>query len=551
VSYTTARNMYAPNNTLIETPESIQQRTSLMRADKYFEKFFNDKEYAASMTSGNYAAPIAGTSPSGFGYTFGDSWRRTQRGVMEFQMPTGQEASLVTSLRYAFENVFVGKSLRVKVDFTCKGLSNQSPSDDSNDFFDDLIKRLYLNRIYRQATWLYYAAGMVPILLPEPGEDLSYVEILDPRMVKVQRQFGKTFMYVKPDKKMLDAASDPNGQKDIQHKDYWSSLPRSWKKQLQEFVKAGYKDQMIRLEDQSFVYLENRYNPFSMTGESFDGLPLQPYFSACAQYRQLAAGDFAAGFVNKNLLALVSVGDPKAEGENYIRPDTQTLQNLELALQNPSQAQWVYGDPTMNVRYITPDPNVFDNKKYAQCMEELKNLLPSPFWYNNGTGSFAASQTEMDFLEEEVNACNDTFDREFWIPLFYRATEGKKNYAKKAIRAPKHDRNALKNETDWLQAINTLYGNGGLDIHTLMEQHGFDPDVIKKRLLEQQPDAKNRLYSPAFEGKQGIVADTLGVQKTAGPANAGSGKRRNGRPNKPGSKPQSETPGSRAPRPNT
>ena len=97
-----------------------------------------------------------------------------------------------------------------------------------------------------------------------------------------------------------------------------------------------------------------------------------------------------------------------------------------------------------------------------------------------------------------------------------------------------------------------MYANGGLSIDTLIEEHGFDPEKEREKLKSQKPDVQNRVYSPAFEQKQGIVADTLGINKDKGdtPTDKGVGKKANGRPKKVGSKPQSETSTPNMPRPN-
>jgi hypothetical protein len=246
------------------------------------------------------------------------------------------------------------------------------------------------------------------------------------------------------------------------------------------------------------------------------------------------------------------VGDPKAEGKDlYVRPDDTVLQMLQNTFQNPNQAQWVYGDPTLNIRYITPNMDALSNAKYAEAKEHLKNLLPSPFWYNDGGGSFAAATVEMKQLEQEVEVCQSVFDDAFWKPIYNRAAQGRTRIAAKKIKAPTHDRNALKDRIADLQAKSTLYSNGGLDIKTLMAEHGYDPDTITQKLKDQQEETKKGVFMPAFEGKQGIVATkTYGINKltTATPSQKGQGGA-GGRPAVSGSKPQAATNQARTPRP--
>jgi len=541
--------IFAPNNTLIETPGSVQRRTQVL----FSINSMLGGNYVSETASTQYAQPVAGSSPNGLGFNFGDSWRRTQRGVMEFNLPVGQSDVINMAFRYACENVFVGKALRVKTNFTCKGVTNAGPDEEANGFFNSVHKELYLQDIYRKAVWLYYMAGLVPIIISEPGKALEYLEIVDPRMVRVERAFGKIKMWLIPDKRMMNAASDPKGDSDPRNKFYWDSMPSDWKaqlKKLQDHV-GGPKERLIELKDDTYIVLENRDNAFNRTPGSYDGIALQPYFAACEQYRMLMSGDFAAAFLAKNLLALVSIGDPQTEKDMYIRPDNGVLQMLQASVQNPNQAQWMFVDPTFNVRYITPDKDVFASEKYAEVKESLKNLLPSPFWYNSGQGSFAGATVEMNNMQEEISACNDDFDRNFWMPIHERAAaeQGRGRIAKKNIRPPRHDKNALKDDQTWLTANANLYNNGGLSVRSLLESHGYDPDVELARKEQEQSEIKKKIWMPAFEQKQNIVAATqYGLKPPAAGGASGSGGK-GGRPNKPGGRPQSERSAPRTPRP--
>jgi hypothetical protein len=474
---------------------------------------------------------------------------------MEFSMPVGQVPNMEMALRFACENAFIGKALRFKTQLVTAGVKNSTSSDKANSFFDQVHRELGLLEIYRMAVWLYQTVGMAPILLPEKDKPLDWVQILDPRMVRTMRSYGKNFMYVVIDRKMLMAYNDKNGTTDIRNKDYWDSLPKSWQRQLE--AKANNDpsrkltwtggEEVIKLEDGSYLCLQNRYNPVDRKPDSFDGIPLQPYFPAATQYRMGMAAQFAASFLAKNLIALVSVGDPAAEKDNYVRPDDGVLTGYRNIFNNPNQAQWIFGDPTMNVRYITPDKDAWSSEQLSESKEQLKNLLPSAFWYNEGGGSFAAATVEMKSLTQEIDATNDDFDRNFWLPIHERAAEGRV-IAKKHQKAPAHDRDALKDEAIDLQNKTNAYNNGALDVFSLMEAHGYDPDTVMERLRQQKALAGEKIFMPAFEQKQNIVAsEVYGLNKpTPGSAQPGG---KNGRPPKLGSRPQPEKQTGKQPRP--
>jgi hypothetical protein len=536
------KTLYAPNGTRVYTREDVQRIGKTMVS-------LGTTEYAA-----DYAAPVGGSAPPGLNFTFGDSFKRTQEGSMEFAIPTSQIPVINEALRFACENVFVAKALRLRTVFTCAGITNENNSSETNDFLDKVMTNLNLENLYRQCVWMYWAAGLVPLLMPEENEPFTWIELVDPRQIRFQKSFGKTIMFLRPNKLMVACARDQVGQTDPMHKALWNSYPKSWQKQLNAYLKQNRaeSDWIINLDPSSYIVIENRDMPFSRGEANFDGSPLQPYFAAALQYRQLMAGDFAASFVAKNLIALVSIGDPKTEGDRYQRPDRNALLKLQAAFGNPNSAQWSYVDPTVNVRYITPEPNIFQSQKYDDVKEQLKELLPSPFWYNNGTGSFAGASSELTWLQQEIDHCHDAFDRNFWMPIFKRAMANQARLAPNKVKPPSHHKSNLKDNNQWLSTLSGLYANGGLDINTLISEHGFDPEKITENLKGQASDVKAGVYMPAFEQKQGIVADKLGVNdKPDGqaPPNKGVGKKPNGRPSVPGSKPQSETSKNRTPRP--
>lgn len=549
--------LYAPNGSVIETQSSIYRRTKQIQPQYLSfrdDLLANRKETAAQnqgYTPAISSSALGGSRPPGMGFVFGDSWARTQRGIMEFSLPVGQVDTINMAMRYACENVFVAKAIKLKTLFTSKGIKNDTGNDDANDFFDSVIRKLYLQRIYRDAVSMYYTAGLVPILLPSQDLPFDWVQLWDPRCVVTERSYGKTSMYLKPDARMRSAISDPEGRTDLRNRDYYLWMPERWRRQLEDDRNgkralpqiAG--DKVLELDPSSYIVIENRYQPFDRNINYFDGCPLQPYFSHCENYRMLMAGDFAAAFLSKNIIALVSIGDPKAEGQLYKRPDTQDIANLVQTFQNPDQAMWVYGDPTHNVRYITPDPKTQTNEKYAESKEALKNLLPGPFWFNEGGGgSFADATVELQALEEETMAAQNDFDEYFWKPIFERAAEGKGRISAKYIKAPVYDRSALRDRAADLAEKSQLYGNGGLDIKSLIAAHGYDPEVVTQKLKDQMDEVNKQTFRPAFEPKQGILASELGFGK----GDSGSNKP-SGRPKKPGSKKQSESSTGRTPRP--
>jgi hypothetical protein len=487
-----------------------------------------------------YSMPVSGNAPNGFGFAFGDSFQRTQRGVMEFSMPLGQSDVMDYAMKVAFENPFVAKALRIKTQFTCKAVANTNSNKTGNTFFAKQNRALNLIKLFNQGVWMYYTTGCVTYMLPEPGDPFTWMDILDPRMVRTIRAFGKVVSFLVPDKSMINAVKDPKGNSSPLNAVYLQMMPASWVAQIASALQSnpGYNPDairaggeiLIRLTPGAYITIDNRFNPIERGSGSYDGIPLQPYFSAAEDFRMKLAGDFAAAFVAKNLIALVTIGDPEAEADNYQRPDAQALQSLANSVNTVNKATWFFGDPTTKFQYITPDPAIFGIEKFANSLSILKNLLPSPFWYNDGGGSFAAGTIEIKWLREEVQAANEEFDREFWTPVYERLS-GEKSapyIPDKFVVPPQHDRNSLVDDAMLLSKDMGLYNAGALSVQSLLESQGRDFDVELARLREQKKIIHEDVFMPAFEQKQGIAAAIeYGIVPGGQPASPGDG---NGQP---------------------
>lgn len=575
------RTLLAPNGTRVYTQADVEDRTQsmtmargqIMAAQELISRLNPNRETGGD---NDYVMPISSGSTGlatpnlGFGFG-GDSFRRTRHGSMEFTLPVGQVDTMNLALEYAEHNVFISKALRVKTDFTCKGLTNKTSKPQTNKFFDSVIKRLGLADLYRQAVWMYYTPGLVVILLPEPGEPFTFASLIDPRQCRVFQMFGQKAVFVVPDQKMINACKDPNGAMNFINKINYDMIPVAWRTQIIAGlqIRPRYNpasvgasgEMLIKLTPYSYVVIENRDTIFNKDPQGYDGCPLTKYFSEAEQYRMLLAGDFATAFVSKNLIALVSIGDPQTEGENYQRPDTPTLQGVAQTFETSNGSQWVFGEKTLDVRYVTPDPETWAHDKWRAPLEGIKNILPSPFWFNDGSGSFAGASMEIKTLREEVDTCNDRFDRLFWTALYERAAADPSapRIADKDLRPPEHDKSSLIEDSIRLQSMQNAYADGGISMRTLLAEYGYDYDVERQRKLDEKKDIDSHIWIPAFEAKQGIVSgieykvgnagkENFPIGTPPSPPDGGDGGP-GGRPVVPGSRPQPETSGPRAPRP--
>lgn len=464
--------------------------------------------------------------------------------VADLNIPRDPVAIMQTALRYSLENPFVAKGLRVKTDFVCKDFRHQTMNQTVKDFYDSEAIRLSLSLRIREITWCLVSLGVAVVYWGgEDGGRINFLEVLDPRMTRIERIMGKDVVYLKIDQQMKDAVRDPQGLMDPRNKVRFQSLPAQWVKQIQENLLKGEAHMWILLEPDSYTVVSNRYTPFNFTSNSFSGGPLQPAFDALQRYRLISAGDFAVAWNVKNMITLISEGDPNQDVKTYAPSDDFRLANLEAKFSNPDYSLTVFCDPTTQVRYVVPPLEVFDPKKYFQVEKEIKELinLPSFMWNNDGGGTFGAAMAEIKMLRDEVDWLRVCLIEGFFRPLYslLRSRAAKPGFAAKAIALPEFDKNSLLDDTVWLTTIGEAYGRGAASLGTYQEAMGLDPEFEMERLKQE-----HEKYNSNLSDRQNTTVAQPLYESNQGNQNPESDK--GGRPEKPGSEPRPAQP--RAPR---
>lgn len=455
---------------------------------------WSDPVELAAMRELGFTAPYA----AGPSVTINERFSK-RHPVSDLNIPRDPVAIMQTALRYCYDNPFVAKALRVKTDFVIKNFSHKTNNQTVKDFYDKEAFRLDLFTRSREICWMAFGVGIVPIYWggEETGR-IDFVEILDPRLVKIQRVMGKYKLYLKIDQSMIDAARDPQGKINIENKARWESMPKYWRTAILEHINTGRAGQSyIELKDGSYTVLQNRYCPVNRIANSIDGIPLQPAFDALQRYRLLAAGDFAVAWNVKNMITLISEGDPKLDVKSYAPADNSRLAALQAKFQQPDYQLTVYCDPTTEIRYVVPPIEVFDPKKYQQVEKELKELLnlPAFMWMDSQSGSYSAASAELKLLREEVDAMRMTLRVQFYMPLYSRLRQAasKPGFAEKAIELPSFDNNSLRDDQIWLPALGDLYTRGGCSLSSYCEAHGLDFDYEMKKLEEEHKQLKSNV----------------------------------------------------------
>ncbi len=459
--------------------------------------------------------------------------------VADLNIPRNPTAVIQLSLRYACENPFVNKAANVKTNFTCKDFKHKTHKTSAKNFYDDYAIKLHLYTQLPKIVWSLYTIGFAPIYWGgEDGGSIEYMQVLPPTAVHLEEILGRQKLYLKIDAKMIEAVKDPTGQKDIRNKALYESMPSYWIKQITAALdKKGIASAtaMIELQEGSYAVPQNRYLPTARARNTLDGVPLQAAFDALQRYRLLSAGDFAVSWGIKNMITLISEGDPKIDAKNYVPMDQVRMNKLMTTFLNPDYELKVFCDPTTNIRYFVPPLEVFNPVKYAQVEKEIKSVmgLPSAFWSLDGAGTFGASSFEMEMLQAEIDWIRLVLREEFFRPLYTRLRAGatRPGFAEKDIPLPEFDKRGLKDNVQMMQADLQMYNVGALSIETLLEDSDHDPQYEVLQKIKEHKEIgntstegvqlNNTPMRPIWEGSQGSL-----VQKEKG-----------GRPSKPGGNP--------------
>jgi hypothetical protein len=418
--------------------------------------------------------------------------------VADLNIPRDPVAVLQVAYKYCYENPFVAKALRVKTDFLCKDFHHQTHNETVKEFYDDRAIDLRLRTVLPKIGWNLFGVGVCPIWWGgEEGGQIQFIKVLDPRTCHIIHPFGKPKLFLKIDQSMIDAVRDPMGSKDIANKIQYDSMPRYWIDQIEaHLAKGGIGQGLIELQEGSYTVVENSYAPMSRSVGSLDGIPLQPAFDALQRYRLLAAGDFAIAWNVKNMITLISEGDPKLEGKDYKPMDDTRMALLEAKFGAPDQSLQVVCDPTTQIRYVVPPIEVFDPKKYMQVEKEIKEVLnlPSFMWQNDGKGTYGAAMAEIKMLREEIDAVRVMLQEQFFRPLYKRLRKGagrSPGFKEKDIVLPTFDNNSLRDDAIWLSAMADLYSRGVLSAETLADTFGLNFEYEVQQKKDEHEDLGN------------------------------------------------------------
>ena len=445
--------------------------------------------------------------------------------LADINQPRDPMAVLQTAFRYAYESPFVAKMARVKSEFTWSALDHRTKNSTVKDFYTRQVINLSLNLRVLEILWYMYAIGIVPIWWGgEESRAVEFIEILDPRMCHVEYNYGKARLFLKIDARMENAVRDPDGKLDIRNRLRYEAMPNYWKEQIlhgyvtfNDATPLSGKGTYIELMPGSYAVVENRFSRLSRSMGGLDGLPTQPAFEALQRYRLLSAGDYAAAWNLKNMITLISEGDPKAEGKDWKPATTERLTMLQGLFQKPDSNYTVYCDPTTNIRFMVPPvEKIFGTQKFQQTEKEIKEILglPSYMWISEQGSNYSNAVNETKLLKQECSMVWMILTEQFFRPLYARLRQSaaRPGFKDSEIVYPRFNSLPLEDSVTFLKDRADLYSRGALSVQSLQELAGLDPEWELAQQKESHskygdPSSKDMsIYSPLWEPSQGKMS---------------------------------------------
>ncbi len=434
--------------------------------------------------------------------------------ISQLNVPRDTRGLMTLSLEHAQGNYIVSRALRVKRNFALRDMQFIG-TPTTREFYTKECQRLQVRKILSHIFRYYWATGRAVVYWGDE-RPIQRLALLDPRFILVKRVLGQTKVFMIPDprwKTILENVNGLSAEISAEAKFLKKYLPRYWIKSIQ----AG---EPIPLKDNSYALIENDLEIFALRGiDAPSNVPLQPIFPNLAIIDMMTAGDFSVAWMIKYMIALVSIGDPKAEGANYVRPDQKELNKLQSWMQRPDYSIYAYVDPTVDVRFVAPDPALFSDVKYKHHVEAVEWVMGVPPVFSRTDGNFATSSMSIKPFREEIEFARRDVEDQFFSKLFPEMREGHTG-RKSGGKDPEisWDNDCLKDDRVLIDEITAKYDRGGVSVRSLLAGKAEEFPVEIQRKLEELKLMKEHegILAPAYDASHGTQDDTEGGRPTTG-----------------------------------
>lgn len=278
-----------------------------------------------------------------------------------------------------------------------------------------------------------------------------------------------------------------------------------WSPKILDAVKTGKPEVMFDEAEGEFWILKSR-------GPKFAGLrqPSMRSIFADIQLRELlVSGDWSTAYFTKNFITLVTMGEsikngPYAGTRNLYptRPEMMAVQDQFTKIGTTMR---LYGNQTLNVKYIYPDQTVLGNEKYAGVERRIGRWtrVPDVMLTGEGDGYAQGSLGKRSFEAqgERIREDLDDLFREFFSHPSVMKDPTLNLPTKSTVKAT-FNKQILKDPKQVLDETKFLNDAGMIDVQTTLENMGLDYDEIKERKAQDEKDRE--LWKPVFEKAQGM-----------------------------------------------
>lgn len=208
--------------------------------------------------------------------------------------------------------------------------------------------------------------------------DLEYVRFYNPSMTRIDRIHST--LWIKPTddfKKEVNNASDAEIEKYLERSN-GSSL-----KKWVDYIRNPYNTISANHKYPGYIPLTNDDNEhwllFHGDGDkdqwTYSPVTMLSIFGDIELLQLLIDGDWSTAFLTKNLITKVTVGESITSGpmagsqKNWAKE--KDLRNIQTQFQKPGQVQSIYGNHTLQIEYIIPDPKVYAPEKYDAVIDRV------------------------------------------------------------------------------------------------------------------------------------------------------------------------------------
>lgn len=436
--------------------------------------------------------------------------------ISELNKPRDIAGIMNLSMQYAEDNFIVARTVKIKKNFATREMTLLG-NPTAKEFFQKEFKRLKIRQLLGYIFRYYWIVGRA-VVYWGAARPIEGVCLLDPRSIIVRRFLTKTHVFVRPEARWVSILHNGSINKSPEYKFLKANLPSYWI----PFIMAN---QEIPLKEEEFALIENDLSLFSHRGLSdhtIHGVPLSAAFDALQTTKMLMSGDFSTAWLIKNVIALVSIGDPKNE-KDYSPPDQIALQKLAAAFVRPEFAMMAFVDPTVKVEYIYPDPKNLEGTKYTEFNKQIEYVCGCPGVFTSMSGDFASASLSLKPFREDIHVARLDVIEQVLDKLMPHMREGytaRKTGGDKQEVLVEFDTDCLKDDKQVQDELNGKWDRGAISNRSLLEgkSRDFDTELARKKEEKQYQDILIPLFDVAHGDPDQTGAPAGPNPKPANPA---------------------------------